>query len=69
MECYFIQDGWGGQNVKQDTSWDVGIGGGSAVPESSLPPIAVKQQVCNMTDTVFMEATIGYGIQIFAMKT
>jgi hypothetical protein len=38
-EALYSPDGWGGQNVKQDTSWDVG----GAVPEPSVPPIAVKQ--------------------------
>ena len=33
-EALFSQDGWGGQNMKQDTSWDVGA------PSATEPPPA-----------------------------
>ena len=45
-EALFSQDGWGGDNVKQDNAWDMGGNGGSA-SSSSAPsvPTDLAQQV------------------------
>lgn len=46
---FFEQDGWGGQNVKQDTSWDVGVGGllEPAAPSLPLKTDAMQWQPAN----------------------
>lgn len=36
-EALFSQDGWGGQNVKQDTSWDVGAPAAEPLPAAASP--------------------------------
>ncbi len=38
-EALFSQDGWGGDNVKQDTAWDSGDAGAGAQAASKEPPI------------------------------
>lgn len=43
-EALFSQDGWGGQNVKQDTSWDVGTAPSEPVPAAALPSKADSMQ-------------------------
>jgi len=46
-EALYSPDGWGGQNVKQDTSWDIG----GSVPEPAVPTIAVKQDAMQWQST------------------
>ena len=44
-EALFSQDGWGCQNVKQDTSWDVGASAGAQPPTSEPPAAAAAPPV------------------------
>ena len=50
-EALFSQDGWGGQNVKQDTSWDVG-----APSATEPPPVAATAAQPNKADSMQWQA-------------
>jgi len=52
-EALFSQDGWGGQNVKQDTSWDVG----ATQPE----PSSSSAQAPTKADSMQWQAPAGTG--------
>ena len=45
-EALFSQDGWGGSNVKQDTSWDVDNKGGNSIAIKSVPVQSIDWLTC-----------------------